>query len=452
MHPEDVKRTEEMYQDILMGRPIEEFENRYRRKDGTCRYFSWRATADPVTGDVYAVARDVTDHRATEIQLRHAQKMEAVGQLAGGVAHDFNNLMQAVLANVEFGLSPETTRVEMNEHLHEIESAGKRAAELTRQLLVFSRHQKLDRVPIDLNALLGGLMKLLSRLLPENIEIQLKEGANLPAVSGDQTQLEQVVTNLCVNARDSMESGGTLTLETGDVLISESDCEIQPWTKAGYFVCLSVSDTGIGMSPDVRDRIFEPFYTTKADRSGTGLGLSTLYGIVQQHGGMVHVYSEPGLGSSFKIYLPAEEHATDKPPVVVDSGRTDGLPAAIGRETVLVVEDEGIVRRPVLEILKRAGYRTLHASNGREGVERLREHLDAVDLVILDVVMPEMGGPEAWEHMVALRPNLLALFMSGYAEARYRQRLPPEIEVIDKPFPAQTLLERVRMKLDGRSS
>lgn len=450
VHPDDVKSTESVYQSVLAGRPLDEFENRYRRKDGTYRYFSWRATADPVTGNVYAVARDVTDHRATEIQLRHAQKMEAVGQLAGGVAHDFNNLMQAVLANVEFGLSPETTRAEMDEHLHEIASAGQRAAELTKQLLVFSRRQRLDRVSIDLNSLLGGLMKLLSRLLPENIIIQLKAGKDLPAVSADQTQLEQVVTNLCVNARDSMESGGTLTLETGDVLISESDCEVYPWTKAGYFVCLSVSDTGIGMTPEVRERVFEPFFTTKADRSGTGLGLSTLYGIVQQHGGMVHVYSEPGLGTSFKVYLPAEELRADKLPPASAPGR-EPSPAPRGTETILVVEDEESVRRPVLQILKRAGYRTFSASNGREGIERLQEHLDAIDLVILDVVMPEMGGPEAWEHMVALRPDLVSIFMSGYADARYRQNLAADLDVLDKPFPSQTLLERVRMRLDGAS-
>jgi PAS domain S-box-containing protein len=448
VHPDDVKRTEAVYQGILLGRPIDDFENRYRRKDGTYRYFSWRATVDPVTGDVYAVARDITDHRATETQLRHAQKMEAVGQLAGGVAHDFNNLMQAVLANVEFGLSPEATRAEMNEHLNEIASAGHRAAELTKQLLVFSRSQRLDRVSIDLNSLLGGLMKLLSRLLPENIVIQLKAGKNLPMVSADQTQLEQVVTHLCVNARDSMESGGTLTLETSDVLISESDCEVYPWTKAGYFVCLSVSDTGTGMSPEVRERVFEPFFTTKADRSGTGLGLSTLYGIVEQHGGMVHVYSEPGLGTSFKVYLPADELSADKLPLASAPGR-EHSPAPRGTETILVVEDEESVRRPVLQILKRAGYRTFSASNGREGIERLQEHLADIHLVILDVVMPEMGGPEAWEQMVVLRPDLVSIFMSGYADARYRKQLPPDFDVLDKPFPARTLLERVRMRLDG---
>lgn len=443
VHPDDLVRSQDAFRQVLAGQPIHDFENRYRRKDGAYRIFSWRTTADPVTGDLYAVARDITEQRTTEAQLRHAQKMEAVGLLAGGIAHDFNNLMQAVLANVEVALLPESSRQEMEENLREIEAAGRRAAELTKQLLVFSRRQRLHRVPLDLHAVVQGLMKLLGRLLPESIVIDIRTSRDLPAVSADRTQLEQVVTNLCVNARDAMENGGKLTLETGDVVFSGSDGELYPWARPGHFVCLSVTDTGQGMSPQVRERVFEPFFTTKGHRSGTGLGLSTLYGIVQQHGGMVHVYSDEGLGTTFKIYLPADERSAVVPP----TPDAQPAPPLHGSETILIAEDEEVVRKPLLRILRGAGYQTLVATNGREAIELLREHLDTIDLVVLDVVMPEMGGPEAWQIMRSLRSDLRVVFMSGYADIRDRDRLPDDVEVLDKPFPSQELLARIRRQL-----
>jgi two-component system cell cycle sensor histidine kinase/response regulator CckA len=443
--PEDIARTREAYEQVRAGKPVIHFENRYRRRDGSLRVFSWRGTVDPVTGDVYAVARDITEQRTTEAQLRHAQKMEAVGQLAGGIAHDFNNLMQAVLANVELALATATPSPKVEQHLHEIESAGQRAADLTKQLLAFGRRQPLHRVPLDLNELMQGMLTLLQRLLPESIAIELRPGTALSSVSVDRTQLEQVILNLCVNARDAMENGGKLTLESANVNIDEHDCELHPWARPGRFVRLSVTDTGVGMSAEVRERVFDPFFTTKGQRGGTGLGLATVYGIVQQHGGLVHVYSEVDHGTTFKVYLPADERPSAPEPALSDRR----VHRARGHETILLAEDGELVRSPVIRVLEGAGYRTLAAANGSEAIRILSENLEAIDLVVLDLVMPELGGPETWERMRALRPDLRVLFMSGYADSRCRGRLPPDAEVLEKPFRAQELLRRIREALEG---
>ncbi len=444
--PDDRARMREAFDTLLRGNPVTDFENRYRRRDGTQRVFSWRATADPVTGEVYAVARDITEQRATEAQLRHAQKMEAVGQLAGGIAHDFNNLMQAVLANVELALLDGSASPRVSDHLHEIAGAGRRAADLTKQLLAFSRRQPLHPVRIDLNDLLQSLMSLLRRLLPENITIDLRAGRSLASVNADPTQLEQVIINLCVNARDAMEGGGKLTIETENAVLDEQDCERHPWARRGRFVLLRVTDTGAGMTAEVLERIFDPFFTTKGHQRGTGLGLATVYGILEQHGGLVHADSEVGLGTAFKVYLPAD----DRPAITTDAGAPSAAtrPHPYGRETILIAEDEELVRRPVVRVLEGAGYRTLAASNGLEAIRLLREHEHAVALVILDVVMPELGGPDAWERLRAIRPDLRVIFTSGYADDRYRSRLPPDAELLQKPFHTEELLRRIRRKLD----
>jgi two-component system, cell cycle sensor histidine kinase and response regulator CckA len=444
VHPDERGRTVETFGAAKGGfATVDNFENRYRRRDGTYRVLSWRGTVDPLTGDAYAVARDITDQRATEAQLRHSQKMEAVGQLAGGIAHDFNNLMQAVLGNVELALLTATPSPGVQEHLHEIAGAGQRAAELTKQLLVFSRRQPLHPVLIDLNDLLQRLMKLLRRLLPENISIDVRAADGLASVSADPTQLEQVIINLCVNARDAMDSGGSLSIETDNVVIDERDCELSPWARPGRFVRLSVTDTGVGMTAAVRERAFDPFFTTKTTQRGTGLGLATVYGIVQQHGGLVHVYSEVGQGTTFKVYLPADDR------VAQHAGEPTMIEAAPqrGRETILVAEDEVVVRRPLIQLLESAGYRTLPAVNGLDAIRLLSEH-EAVGLVVLDVVMPELGGPQAWERMRQMRPDLRVIFTSGYADERYRELLPDGAEVLEKPFRAEELLGAIRRNLD----
>jgi PAS domain S-box-containing protein len=443
MHPDDRARSFAAFEGVVRGTPVSDFEDRFRRRDGQYRVFSWRATADPITGDVYAVARDVTDHRTTEGLLRHAQKMEAVGQLAGGIAHDFNNLLQAVLANTELALQGEVPPpADIAECLGEIEGASRRAADLTQQLLAFSRGQPLRLVPVDLNALIRGLMKMLRRLLPESIAIDSIPGHNLATVNADPGQLEQVIVNLCVNARDAMEQGGQLTIETENVLLNGRYCELHPGTRPGRYVLLRVSDTGVGMSAAVQERAFEPFFTTKSANQGTGLGLSTVYGIVQQHDGWVQLYSEPGEGTIFKIYLPADSR------LATDVGHTlEALPPK-GQETILLAEDEERIRRVTVQILERAGYRTIAASNGIEAVRLLRERDEPIHLVLLDLVMPELGGPETWEQLQALRPGLRVLFTSGYADQRYRKRLPPGAEVLEKPFRVEALLTSIRKILD----
>jgi CheY-like chemotaxis protein len=367
-----------------------------------------------------------------------------VGQLAGGIAHDFNNLLLAILANAELAKADVPPGSETADYLGEIESAGGRAANLTNQLLAFSRRQPFRPVPIDLNALTRGLMKMLRRLLPENITIDLIPGHNLAAVNADPTQLEQVIVNLCVNARDAMERGGRLTIETENVLINSRYCEAHPWAKPGRFVLLTVTDTGVGMTPEVRERAFEPFFTTKGAQRGTGLGLSTVYGIVQQHGGMVYLYSELGEGTTFKVFLPSDSR------LATDVGDKIEPTPPRGQETILLAEDEERVRKVVVQVLERAGYRAIAAPDGREAVRLLREHNEPVHLALLDVVMPELGGPETWEQMRVLRRDLRVIFMSGYADDRYLTRLPPDAEVIGKPFRTEELLNRIRRKLDEK--
>jgi two-component system cell cycle sensor histidine kinase/response regulator CckA len=442
VHPEDRPRTQQAFASVLRGTPITDFENRYRHKDGEYRVFSWRATVDPIIGDVYAVARDITGHRATEAQLRHAQKMEAIGQLAGGIAHDFNNLLQAILANVEFAMASGPPAPDVAECLSEIETAGNRAADLTAQLLAFSRRQPLRPVLIDLNQLVRGLMKMLRRLLPESIAVDFIPGPVLASVNADPSQLEQVIVNLCVNARDAMDHGGQLTLETANVTVDDQHYEAHLGARPGRYVLLSVTDTGSGMTPEVRERIFEPFFTTKGPHQGTGLGLSTVYGIVQQHDGMIQVASEPGAGTTFQIYLPADSR------LAKDIGDRRAAAPPRGHETILLAEDDERVRRAAMRILQQAGYRVIAVANGLEAIRLLREREEPVQLILLDLVMPQLSGPEAWEQLRALRPGLRVLFTSGYADEKYRKRLPPDAELLDKPFRTEELLGRIRKKLD----
>ncbi|HYQ05058.1 MAG TPA: PAS domain S-box protein, partial [Polyangiaceae bacterium] len=442
VHPDDVATTMTRFAEAQSGNPTGNFENRYRRRDGTYRVLSWRGTVDPVTGDGYAVARDVTEQRAAESRLRHAEKMEAVGQLAGGIAHDFNNLMQAVLGSVDIALTA-SPNPDVAESLQEIAQAGQRAADLTRQLLVFSRRQPLHRVPVDLNELIHDLMKLLRRWMPESVAIELKMDSRLNSLSADKTQLEQVVMNLCVNARDAMAEGGLLRIETENVKLTERDCEANLWAKPGSFVLLRVTDSGAGMAPEVLARVYEPFFTTKDSHRGTGLGLATVYGIAQQHGGFIQASSELGRGTTFAVYLPTEGTSIAK----TRPAEPGVTPVQASGETVLIVEDEEIVRKSMIQIIGRAGYRTLAATNGREAIQVLCEHLEAVDIVVMDVVMPELGGPQAWEQMRVMRPDLGVVFVSGYADAQYRERIPANAEVLAKPFRAEQLLLAIRGKL-----
>jgi PAS domain S-box-containing protein len=447
VHVDDRSATKRVFASILAGTPVNDFENRYRHRSGQYRVFSWRATVDPISKDVYAVARDITDKRETEAQLRHAQKMEAVGQLAGGIAHDFNNLMQAVLANTDLGIRMATKSPEILQCLLGIQEAGERTAALTKGLLAFSRSQALVVEAIDLNELVRTFLKILARVLPENIATELVTDGQPAIVSVDRTQMEQVIVNLAINARDAMERGGRLTLKITNVVLDERFCELHGWAKPGPWVRLTATDTGVGMTAQVRERIFEPFFTTKGPQHGTGLGLATAYGIVQQHGGMIDVHSQPGEGTTFTIHLPRHVRAT---------AQSEKLPSVRapraelrGHETILLAEDEAPVREVVVQILESAGYVVLVASNGSEVVRRLREHQGRVHLAILDVVMPELDGPETWEQLRVLQPDLRVLFVSGYADTRQRQRLPEGAELLAKPFTVDDLLAQLRRALDA---
>lgn len=446
VHSEDADPTREHLRAIQKSEHPASLENRCADREGAVHTISWRCTFDPITNAIYAVGRDVTDQRSLELRLRHALKMEAVGQLAGGIAHDFNNLMQAILANVDLAFAAGSVPEQVGEHLRDIEEAGRRAAELTKQLLMFSRRQSLHKKPIDLGLLLQGTMKFLERLLPKSIAIDLRLEPSLPPVSADQTQMEQVLMNLCVNARDAMEAGGRLTIETALVTLSQQDCDLHPWAIPGRFIQLSVTDTGSGMSDEVRQRIFEPFFTTKENHRGTGLGLATVHGIIEQHGGLVHVYSEPGEGTTFKLYLPTDDRA-----IALDPPDRKSFPSSTGLgATILVAEDDERVRRPLLKLLEAAGYQTLAAEDGREAIRMVHEHPSGVDLVLLDLVMPEMGGAEAVAQILSENPQMPVLFASGYADERFRERLPEGAEVLEKPFRAQDLLLRIQRKLDSK--
>ncbi len=443
VHPDDVEPTKEAVAQVAAGQVVRDLENRYRTKDGRYRLLRWHGRLEEGSSRILAVARDVTEQRALEKQLQQSQKMDAVGQLAGGIAHDFNNLMLAVLANAEFAQQElDAEQHDVRAHLQEIERAGAKAAALTKQLLAFSRRMPPSPQPVELNNLVREFIQMLRRLIPENIEVDFVPGYRLPKVEADPGQVEQVLMNLCVNAKDAMPDGGRLTIETEGVLINGRYRETHPWAKPGRYLLLSVTDTGCGMTADVKERLFEPFFSTKGPSGGTGLGLATAYAIIKQHGGLIHVYSEPNEGSSFKVYLPlAARRAED-----VDAKKDEGLPE--GRETILIAEDEVLVRKVIVQILERAGYRVLAASNGHEAVKLLKAHQSSVDLAILDVVMPELSGPETYTRLLELRPGLPVLFSSGYTDgARFERRVPPDQKLLAKPYRSEDLLHQVRVAL-----
>jgi two-component system, cell cycle sensor histidine kinase and response regulator CckA len=430
---------------VAEGRQDVHFETRFKHKSGSFLLLSWRARHDAETRVIFAVARDITQERNLEFQLRESQKMDAVGQLAGGLAHDFNNLMLAVLANAEFAREELNEDTPLGEYLAQISDAASRATVLTKQLLAFSRREAIRRVAIDANELTRTLMQLLRRLIPANVEIDFIPGAHVPKLDCDPNQLEQVLINLCINARDAMPHGGRITIETDAAVLDDRFRESHPWAKPGRYGLLTITDSGIGMVKDVCDRIFEPFFTTKGPGKGTGLGLATVYAIVKQHGGLVHVQSEPGHGSSFKLYIPvAAERASDS------AGQRDsGL--ARGEETILVAEDEPLVRQVVTQILERAGYRVMGARNGKEAIDLLKDNLLEVRLVLLDVMMPEMSGPEAYYQIRQLLPELPVLFSSGYSnDARFGHSVPRDCVLIEKPYRSEELLRAVRLALTAR--
>jgi hypothetical protein len=422
---------------------------RHKKKDGTIIDVEITAQDLSVGGRRHriAYALDVTDRKRLEEQFRHAQKMEAVGRLAGGVAHDFNNILSVILSYASLISDALLSGDPMREDVAEIEKAGRRATELTGQLLAFSRRQVLQPRIIDLNESLARMDKMLRRLLGEDIELKALAGPSLGAVRVDPGQIEQVVMNLAVNARDAMPDGGRLTIETADVVLDEGYAREHPGTKPGPHVMLAVSDTGAGMDEATQHRIFEPFFTTKEVGKGTGLGLSTVFGIVQQSGGSIWVYSEPGKGTSFKIYLPRSEQVTGEV-----HAHPSSAPLRHGGETVLVAEDEPQVRQLVRGILQRKGYEVLAAANPAEALVLGERHVGRIHLLLTDIVMPGMNGRQLAEHLTSSRPDLKVVFMSGYTGtvAIDHGILDERTAFLQKPITPDALLGKVRQVLDQR--
>jgi two-component system, cell cycle sensor histidine kinase and response regulator CckA len=403
--------------------------------------------------EVQGIARDISERRRAEAerrrledQLLQAQKMESIGTLAGGIAHDFNNLLTAILGNTQLALDGLAPGGPGHELLSEIEQAAKRAATLTNQLLAFSRRQRLERQVIDLNATMSEILNMLRRIIGEDVEIQLDLTPEAPAVLADPAQIQQVVMNLAVNARDAMPNGGQLRIATRSVQLSPAEGQTYPWARPGPYAQIVVSDEGSGIDEATQQRIFEPFFTTKERGKGTGLGLAVVDGIVKQHDGFIQLASEVGRGTTFTIALPMT--AGQAAPAALEP-----RPAVRGGdETILIAEDEETLRNLAATILRRAGYSVLLAANGEEAIEIFTNDCRAIDLVILDLIMPRMGGREAFERMRALCPELRVLFVTGYGADYDLQGdptgLPPNAILLRKPYQVAALNQVVREILD----
>jgi len=393
------------------------------------------------------------EHRRLEAQLRHAQKMEAVGQLAGGVAHDFNNILTAIIGNTELALDRLRETMPADdaavEGLEAVERAAQRAASLTRRLLVFSRRDVAKPEVLELNRTLREMESMLRRLISENTRLNLALAPDLPAVLADVGQIEQVIMNLVVNARDAMPDGGELTIGTASVLLDALYVQTHAESRVGPHALLTVSDTGCGMDAGTAERIFEPFFTTKPAGLGTGLGLATVYAIVKQAGGHINVYSEPGRGSTFRIYLPVAEIAAERP-----AGALPEEPLPGGTEAVLLCEDDETVRHLAAHLLAEAGYAVLAAEGGQQALRLAAAHRGPLHLLITDVIMPDVNGRKLADLLVAAQPGLKVLFMSGYTSniIAHHGVLDAGVEFMEKPFSRRTFLIRVREVLDKPAS
>jgi PAS domain S-box-containing protein len=448
IHPDDrAAMRETMRMAMASGADFSE-QHRTIWRDGTVRWLRdagrvrLNAQGEPVRG--VGISLDITQQRTLEEQYQQAQKMEAVGRLAGGVAHDFNNLLTVILGFCELslaGLDPDDPR---RGDIEEIQKAGTRAADLTRQLLAFSRKQIIELTLLDLTAVVVDMQPMLARLIGEDVRIVLGLSVEPALVTADRGQVEQIVMNLTVNARDAMPRGGVLTIETACVELDEHYASTHLSVKPGPYVVLTVTDTGTGMTPEVQARLFEPFFTTKGQGKGTGLGMATVYGIVARSGGSVGVYSEVGRGTSFRVYFPKADDT-----VLAEDGRPLILRPRTGSETVLVVEDEHGLRELTKKLLERQGYTVLTAANAREARRMLEEHA-SIDVLLTDVIMPGGSGPDLTAGLGARWPDLRVIYMSGYTEETivHHGVLDPGIVFLHKPFTSDTLGQKLREVLD----
>lgn len=397
---------------------------------------------------IVCVARDITEKKQLEDQLRQSQKMEAIGQLAGGIAHDFNNLLTVIEGYTELLFSNIGENDPSYNFIRQIKKAADRATALTGQLLAFSRRQILQPKTIDVNALVSEMSIMLKRLIGEDIEFSTLLSPDIGSIKADRSQMEQVLMNLAVNARDAMPDGGLLTVETKMVSLEAAMYESHhSGIRKGDYVMLAISDTGVGMDKDTQERVFEPFFTTKEKAKGTGLGLATVYGIVKQSGGHIWVYSEVGHGTTFKIYLPkvkSKMTKTDKPEIAKVEMR--------GSETILVVEDEFMVRELVCDTLRTSGYTILEAANGRQAIDVFTKNNQKIDMILTDVIMPEMSGRKMIETLTQTHPDVVALYMSGYTDDAIIKHgvLEPGMAYIQKPFSPKGLIEKVRDVLEDK--
>ena len=388
---------------------------------------------------------DISEKKGLEDQLRQAQKMEAIGSLASGVAHDFNNLLTTILGYSELAMMKIEEDDPQKERLEAINEAGRKASELTRQLLAFSRKQVLEMRTVNLHYLINNMAKMLGRLIGENIDMKMVLHTKSVNIKADAGQIEQIIMNLAINARDAMPDGGTLTIETDNIELDEEYCKAHADVSPGSYVVLIMTDTGQGMPPEIMEKVFEPFFTTKEKGTGTGLGLATVYGIVKQHKGLIYVYSELGSGTTFKVYFPevkdaAEEIEVRKKPVMVS-----------GTETVLVVDDEPSIRKLIVDTLRPLGYKMIEAGNGDEAIAAFKENDGKIDLLLTDVIMPGMSGRVLAETLVAKLPDLNVLYMSGYTDNVIAQQgvLDEGISFINKPLVPSMLSKKVREVLDS---
>ncbi len=435
------------------------FERTYRRKDGSTLPVLvedrvMRDKGNQIIG-IRSMVEDITERRRTEEalrkseeQLRQWQRVEAIGRLAGGVAHDFNNLLMTIKGCSELLLGAFDRRDPRREEVEEILKAADRATSLTRQLLAFGRRQVLQPQVLDLNAVVMNMDKMLRRVIGEDVQLITSLHRDLWSVKVDPGMIEQVIMNLAVNSRDAMPNGGKLTIETTNVTHDEEYASHHVSVKPGYYAMLAITDTGCGMDKETQSHLFEPFFTTKEKGKGSGLGLSTVYGIIKQSGGNIWTYSEPGLGTTFKIYLPRVEETSHayKPEIIRKEIKAPG-----GTETVLLVEDEEAVRSMVSKVLQNKGYRVLEASHGNEALEVCDRFEGPIHLMVTDVIMPQMSGRELAERLALMRPEMRVLYMSGYPDNTIVQHgvLEPGTAFLQKPFTINALELKVREILDS---
>ena len=403
--------------------------------------------------EIVGVSRDITERKHAEQekdrlerQLQQAQKMESVGRLAGGVAHDFNNMLGVILGNAEIALDQVDEAHMLHENLTEILKAGRRSADLTRQLLAFARKQTVAPKVLDLNETIAGMLKMLERMIGENILLNWQPAANLWPVRMDPSQIDQILANLCVNSRDAISDSGSITIETGNCTLDQDYCAAHQGSVDGEYVRLLVGDDGCGMDKQTLSHIFEPFFTTKQVGLGTGLGLATVYGAVKQNNGYINVDSKPGAGTAITIYLPRHRDKSERPHL------EGAAPAGRGRGTILLVEDEPAILKMTMEILQKQGHTVLAAATSTEAVRLAREHPGEIHLLITDVVMPDMNGRSLAQKLVSLYPRLKCLFMSGYTAdvIAHQGMLEPGTQFIQKPFSIRELAEMVHTTLDLR--